>query len=205
MLNFAAGEMGALPALLIPILVINKGWPYWLALPLTLVGAATIGGLTEALVIRPLSRGPRLTMLVATIALAQALFGFSLLIPRGGDLTGKPFPTPFDWRLTIGTLVLGPGQLLILIVAPLCALGVTLFLRRSPLGRASRAAAENPEAARLAGVPTGRVSFSIWVIAGLLAGIGGRADRRHPPADAVRSRSDRRCCCGRSGRRCSAA
>ena len=171
-LNLAAGEMGALPALLIPILVINKGWPYWLALVLALVGAAAIGGLTESLVIRPLSRGPRLTMLVATIALAQALFGFSLLIPRGGDLTGKAFPTPFDWHLTIGTLVLGPGQLLILIVAPLCALAVTVFLRRSPLGRASRATAENPEAARLAGVPTGRVSFGIWVIAGLLAGVG---------------------------------
>jgi ABC-type branched-subunit amino acid transport system ATPase component/ABC-type branched-subunit amino acid transport system permease subunit len=171
-LNFAAGEMGALPALLIPILVINKGWPYWLALVLTLVGAATIGGLTESLVMRPLSRGPRLTMLVATIALAQALFGFSLLIPRGGDLTGKAFPTPFDWRLTIGTLVLGPGQLLIIFVAPLCAFGVTMFLRHNPLGRASRAAAENTEAARLAGVPTGRVSFVIWVIAGLLAGVG---------------------------------
>jgi ABC-type branched-subunit amino acid transport system ATPase component/ABC-type branched-subunit amino acid transport system permease subunit len=171
-LNFAAGEMGALPAILIPILVINKGWPYWLALPLALAGAATVGGLTERLVIRPLSRGPRLTMLVATIGLAHALFGLSLLIPRAGDLTGKAFPTPFDWRLTIGTLVLGPGQLLILIVAPLCALGVTLFLHRSPLGRASRAAAENPEAARLAGVPTGRVSFWIWVIAGLLAGVG---------------------------------
>jgi ABC-type branched-subunit amino acid transport system ATPase component/ABC-type branched-subunit amino acid transport system permease subunit len=171
-LNFAAGEMGALPALLIPILVINKGWPYWLALALTLVGAAAIGGLTESLVMRPLSRGPRLTMLVATIALAQALFGFSLLIPRGGDLTGKAFPTPFDWRLTIGTLVLGPGQILIIVVAPLCALAVTLFLRHNPLGRASRAAAENTEAARLAGVPTGRVSFVIWVIAGLLAGVG---------------------------------
>ena len=171
-LNFAAGEMGALPALLIPILVINKGWPYWLALALTLLGAATIGGLTEALVMRPLSRGPRLTTLVATIALAQALFGFSLLIPRGGDLTGKPFPTPFHWHLTVGTLVLGPGQILILIVAPLCALGVTLFLRHTSLGRASRAAAENTEAARLAGVPTSRVSFVIWVIAGLLAGIG---------------------------------
>ena len=91
-LNFAAGEMGALPALLMPILVINKGWPYWLALALTLLGAATIGGLTEAFVMRPLSRGPRLTMLVATIALAQVLFGFSLLIPRGGDLTGKAVP-----------------------------------------------------------------------------------------------------------------
>jgi ABC-type branched-subunit amino acid transport system ATPase component/ABC-type branched-subunit amino acid transport system permease subunit len=171
-LNFAAGEMGALPAILIPILVINKGWPYWLALLLALAGAATVGGMTERLVMRPLSRGPRLTMLVATIGLAQALFGFSLLIPRAGDLSGKSFPAPFDWRLTVGTLVLCPGQILIIIVAPLCALGVALFLHRSPLGRASRAAAENTEAARLAGVATGRVSLAIWIIAGLLAGIG---------------------------------
>jgi ABC-type branched-subunit amino acid transport system ATPase component/branched-subunit amino acid ABC-type transport system permease component len=171
-LNFAAGEMGALPAVLVPILVINHGWPYWFALPLTLLGAATIGGLTELLVIRPLSRGPRLTMLVATIGLAQALFGFSLLIPRSGDLTGKAFPTPFDWRLTVGSLVLSSGQVLILIVAPLCTLGVALFLRRSPLGRASRAAAENAEAARLSGVATGRVAQWIWVLAGLLAGVG---------------------------------
>ena len=43
-LNFAAGEMGALPAVLIPILVINNGWPYWLALPLALLGSMLLGG-----------------------------------------------------------------------------------------------------------------------------------------------------------------
>src|ERR671913_37293 len=81
-LNFSAGEMGALPAVLIPILVINNGWPYWLALVLALAGSLLLGGMTEAFVIRPLSRGPRLTMLVATIGLSQALFGINLLIPR---------------------------------------------------------------------------------------------------------------------------
>jgi ABC-type branched-subunit amino acid transport system ATPase component/ABC-type branched-subunit amino acid transport system permease subunit len=171
-LNFAAGEMGALPAVLIPILVISNGWPYWLALPLALAGSALLGGMTEAFVIRPMSRGPRLTMLVATIGLSQVFFGFNLLIPRGGDLTGKSFPVPFHWRLKIGTLVLGPGQLLILVAAPLCILALTLYLDRSPLGKASRASAENGEAARLAGVPIGRVSFTIWSIAGLFAGIG---------------------------------
>ncbi len=171
-LNFAAGEMGALPAVLIPILVINNGWSYWLALPLALAGATLLGGLTEAFVIRPLSRGPRLTMLVATIGLAQAFFGINLLIPRGGDLTGKAFPVPFDWHLTIGSLVLGPGQLLIAVAAPASILALTLYLDRSPMGKASRATAENGIAARLAGVPVGRVSFSIWCIAGLFAGVG---------------------------------
>jgi ABC-type branched-subunit amino acid transport system ATPase component/branched-subunit amino acid ABC-type transport system permease component len=171
-LNFATGEMGALPAVLIPILVINNNWPYWLALALALLGALVLSVATEAFVIRPLSRGPRLTMLVATIGLAQVFFGLNLLIPRGGELTGKAFPVPFDWRVTVGSLVLGPGQLLIIFVAPTCILALTWYLNRSPIGRASRAAAENADAAQLAGVPTGRVSMTIWGIAGLLAGIG---------------------------------
>jgi ABC-type branched-subunit amino acid transport system ATPase component/branched-subunit amino acid ABC-type transport system permease component len=171
-LNFATGEMGALPAVLIPILVLNNNWPYWLALLLALAGSITVSGAVEAFVIRPMSRGPRLTTLVATIGLAQVFFGLNLLIPRGGDLTGKAFPVPFDWRWKIGSLVLGPGQLQILIVAPLCIVLLTWYLNRSPLGKASRAVAENPEAAQLAGVPIGRVSFNVWVIAGLLAGVG---------------------------------
>jgi ABC-type branched-subunit amino acid transport system ATPase component/ABC-type branched-subunit amino acid transport system permease subunit len=171
-LNFSAGEMGALPAVLIPILVISNGWPYWLALPLALAGSTLLGGMVESFVIRPMSRGPRLTMLVATIGLAQVFFGINLLIPRGGDLTGDAFPVPFDWHLTVGDLVLGPGQLLILVATPLCIGALTLYLDRSPLGRASRASAENGEAARLAGIPIGRVSFSIWAIAGLFAGVG---------------------------------
>ena len=50
-LNFAAGEMGALPAVLIPILVINNSWPYWLALSLSLLGALVLSVATEAFVI----------------------------------------------------------------------------------------------------------------------------------------------------------
>jgi ABC-type branched-subunit amino acid transport system permease subunit/ABC-type branched-subunit amino acid transport system ATPase component len=170
-LNLAAGEMGALPAFFVPLLVLNHGWPYWVTLLLTLVGAALLGGAIEFLVIRRLARAPRLTMLVATIGLAQVLLGLGTLIPSAGNVAGQRYPTPFSSRITIGSLVLGPGQLMILATVPLVTLALISFLRRSPLGRASRAAADNPEAAQLAGVPTARVSFAIWTIAGLLAGI----------------------------------
>jgi ABC-type branched-subunit amino acid transport system ATPase component/ABC-type branched-subunit amino acid transport system permease subunit len=171
-LNLAAGEMGALPALLIPILVINHGWPYWPTLVISLAAAALLGGLIEFLVIRRLHRATRLTAMVATIGIAQVLFGITFIIPRAGELTGKQYPTPFNWRLSTGPLVLGPGQLLIAIVVPLSVIGLTWFLRRSRIGRASRASAENAEAAQLAGVPTSRVAFVVWSLAGLLAGLG---------------------------------
>ena len=170
-LNLAAGEMGALPAFFVPLLVLTHGWPYWVALPLALAGSAAVGALIEFLVIRRIERAPRLTMLVATIGLAQVLLGLATLIPSAGSVAGRSYPTPFSTRVQIGSLSVGPGQLLILGVVPLTTAALMLFLRRSPLGRASRAAADNAEAAQLAGVPTAKVSLTIWTIAGLLAGL----------------------------------
>lgn len=170
-INFAHGEMGALPAVLIPIFVLNLEWPYYVALILALVASAALGGLFEFTIVRPLRNASRLTVLVATIGAAQLLFFAGALLPKGGDLAGKRYPTPFDNSITIGTLVLGPGDLTILVAVPILTIALALFLARSKLGKASRAAAENIDAARLAGVPVERVSLAIWAIAGLLAGI----------------------------------
>lgn len=170
-INFAHGEIGALPALLVPIFVLNLGWPYAAALLLALVSAAALGGLFEFTIVRPLRNASRLTVLVATIGAAQLLFFAGALLPKGGDLYGKSYPTPFDAVVTIGTLRIGAGDLTILVAVPLLAIGLALFLARSKLGKASRASAENSDAALLAGVPVERVSLAIWAIAGLLAGV----------------------------------
>ena len=170
-INFAHGEMGALAALMIPIFALNLGWPYAIALVIALLVAAAVGGLFEFLVIRPLRSASRLTVLVATIGASQLLFFGGALLPKGGDIVGKIYPTPFDWRVTLGKLILGPGQLTILVAVPILTIALTLFLGRSRLGKASRASAENTDAARLAGVPIDRVSFAVWTAAGLLAGV----------------------------------
>lgn len=170
-INFAHGEMGALPAVLIPIFVLNLGWPYFIALTLALLASAVLGGLFEFTIVRPLRNASRLTVLVATIGAAQLLFFAGALLPKGGDLAGKRYPTPFGKTVTIGSLVLGPGDLTILVAVPILTIALALFLGRSKLGKASRASAENIDAARLAGVPVERVSFAIWSIAGLLAGV----------------------------------
>ena len=170
-INFAHGEMGALASLMIPIFALNLGWPYALALTIALLVAAAVGGLFEFLVIRPLRSASRLTVLVATIGASQLLFFGGALLPKGGDIVGKIYPTPFDWRITIGKLLLGPGQLTILVAVPILTIALALFLGRSRLGKASRAAAENTDAARLAGVPIDKVSLAVWTAAGLLAGV----------------------------------
>jgi len=171
-INFAHGEMGALPASLIPIFVLNLGWPYPIALALALIASGVLGGAFEFSIVRPLRKASRLTVLVATIGAAQLLFFASALLPKGGsDLAGRSYPTAFQTTIKIGDLTITAGDLTILIAVPILTIALAAFLGRSRLGKASRACAENADAARLAGIPADRVSFAIWTIAGLLAGI----------------------------------
>ena len=168
-INFAHGEMGALAATIMPVAVILWGWPYWVALAVSLAAAAGAGAATELVVIRKLTKAPRLIVLVATIGASQLFYAAGALIPKE-DIGSGIFPTPFHTTWTIGSLRLTSGHLLILIAAPLLTAGVALFLRRTKVGLASRAAAENSDAARLAGIPVNRISLVVWTIAGLLAG-----------------------------------
>src|SRR5262249_27873157 len=56
-----------------------------------------------------------------------------------------------------------------LFLSPLFVLGIALFLKRSRFGLAIRAAAANPEAARMSGIFASRMSTLTWAIAGALA------------------------------------
>ena len=168
-LNFAHGEIGALAAIVIPVLVANRGWPYWAALAVAIGIAVASGAAIELLVIRRLERAPRLVVLVATIGAAQVFFFFNALVPKVGELASRPYPTPFSASVTVGDLRLGSGHLLILALVPVITAGLALFLRATKVGLGARAAAENMDAARLAGIPVGRISLYVWVLAALLA------------------------------------
>src|SRR4029453_9975868 len=50
--NFAQGDLGAVPATLGVMLVVAWGWSYWLGLAVGLAGALVLGGLVEMLIIR---------------------------------------------------------------------------------------------------------------------------------------------------------
>ncbi len=64
-------------------------------------------------------------------------------------------------RLTLGTLI-----------ALAVAAAVWYLLNRTPFGRHVYATGDDPEAARLSGIDTRRVLFSVYTIAGLICGIG---------------------------------
>src|SRR5690606_5046628 len=66
-----------------------------------------------------------------------------------------------------------PDHLLILGVCAALVVGVHLFLRKSKIGKAMRAMADNPVLARVSGIDTERVILWTWLIGSGLAAAAG--------------------------------
>ena len=173
-INFAAAGMGAVPAVFGVLLIVNKGWSWYIAFPLALVGGALAGGLTDYVVIRRFANAPRLILTVVTIGVSQFFAFLALYVPRwiGAKNAGfiSKIDTPFrphrfnlGNRVFYGDFVFAPIFVLVLIIA------LTLFFRYTRIGIALRASAENADRASLLGIPVRRVGTVAWVIAGLFA------------------------------------
>ena len=170
-INFAQADLGQVPAVLAVLCVLDQGWNWYLAAAAGLAAAATLGFLTEALVIRRFFRAPRLVLTVATIGVAEVLIGGALFLPRAfGDLRVAPrLEPPFTVRFTLGGVVFGANDVLTMLAVPVCFVLLGLFLRRSSLGIAVRAAAERADRAATLGIPVKRLHSVVWVLAAVLA------------------------------------
>jgi branched-chain amino acid transport system permease protein len=167
LVNFAQGDM-AMFSTYIAWTLMNAGLPFWIAFAVTLV-VSFLGGLAiERIVIRPVENAPVLAAVVVTIGL---LLIFNALAGWLFTYTLQEFPSPFPDRPLFGALMT---------TQDLGVIGVTLvmlvllyaFFRFTPTGLAMRAAAQNPESARLCGIRVGRMLAIGW---GLAAAIGATA------------------------------
>jgi ABC-type branched-subunit amino acid transport system permease subunit len=167
-LNFSQGQLGVVGAVFMVKLYYDFGIEYWVALVVALALAAAAGAGSELLLRRLFTR-PRVLVMVATIGLSQVLYLFTVLPFVRPKKLSLPFPVPIDLSFTLDGYRFTPGQVLTLIVAPMVAIALALFIRLSPWGLAMRATAENADSARLSGVWVRRTSTITWVIAGLLS------------------------------------
>ena len=169
--NFAQGDLGALPAVLSVMLVVAWGWSYWFGLVVGLVASVVLGVLVEGLIIRRFFTAPRLVLTVATIGLAQVLAGGALFLPRafGDDAFGTRLPQPFDASFEFGGVTFNANDIFTMIVVPICLVLLALFLQRSTVGVAILGAAERADRAFTLGIPVKRLHTIVWVVASVLA------------------------------------
>jgi ABC-type branched-subunit amino acid transport system permease subunit len=167
-LNFAQGQLGVVAAVFLAKLHSDFHINYWVALVVALGLAAGAGAVCE-LTLRRIFNRPRVLVMVATIGLSQVLFLFTALpFVRPKNLS-RPFPVPINWTFTIDKFTFTPGEVLTLIVAPIVAIALALYIKYSSWGLAMRAMSENADSARLSGIWVRRTSTVAWTLAGVLS------------------------------------
>ncbi len=169
-INFAQGEMATLSAYIAWTLTFNHGWGYWPAAAAALVLSFVGGVATHRVVIRPVERGTVLRVVVVTIGLLVAINGF-ILWEWGGE--PKFLESPFGTDIyEIGGVFITAHDLGTICVILGIVLLLWLLFRFTKLGLALRAAAVNPDEARLVGV---RVTWMLALGWGLAAALGAVA------------------------------
>jgi ABC-type branched-subunit amino acid transport system ATPase component/ABC-type branched-subunit amino acid transport system permease subunit len=168
-INFAHGQIGAFGSAFFGLAAVKWHVPYWVAFPLALVVSGMTGAAAETGVVRRLRNAPRLMSIVATLGVGQFLVVFAAVI-NGTASAGSLYPQP-SWLpvFNVGALRVTQAYSGMLFLSPLFVLGIALFLKRSRFGLGIRAAAANPEAARMSGIFASRMSSLAWAIAGALS------------------------------------
>lgn len=171
--NFAQGDLGAAPAVLVFLLLTEWGWPYPLAAVGGAIAALVLGAVVEVGVVRRFFRAPRLVLTVATIGLAQVLTGLAFLLPRWfgveGSFVAPRIDDPFELRFEIGNTIFRGNSVVAFVVAPVAIGALAWFLQRTRAGVAIRASADRSDRAALLGIPVKRLQTVVWAVAALLA------------------------------------
>ena len=113
--------------------------------------------------------GLRVPAIVATLGTLSLYRGFAFLLAGGKQVTLTDLPAGYTDPAS--AVVLGVPAFLLLAVAIVAVTGVAL--RQTRFGRQVYAVGSNPEAAEVLGIRARLVTFSVFSVCGLLAGIGG--------------------------------
>jgi branched-chain amino acid transport system permease protein len=182
-INFAQAQIGAAPAMLGILLMKLEHWPYPIALAVTVLTAAALGFLIEVAFIRRFAKAPRLVLMIATVGLSLVVALLQLLVPTlifgvklhglgGRTVDSVPPTTPFSRiHFDVGGVRFGGNVLVIAVVTGLTVAALTIFFRRSNVGLAIRAAAENADRALLMGISVRRLSTVVWMLAAVLSAL----------------------------------
>jgi branched-chain amino acid transport system permease protein len=169
-LNFAQGEIAGLSTFL-AWSMLQVGLPWWAALPLIVVLSFGLGVALERVFLRPVERASHLNQVIVTLAL---LLGINAATGLIWGFQAKRIDTLFgDGTLRLGSAVVTAQQLGMAAVLVLVMVVLYAFFRYTPVGLRMRAAAANPDSARLLGIRVGWLLAVGWGMAAALGALAG--------------------------------
>ena len=170
--NFAQGGMLMITTFIASSVISSSG-SYWLGFAVALVCGLVLGAVVERVLIRRVEGGPPLNAVIVALGLLILLQASAGMI--WGN-TPRSFPPAFSIRGydVGGTRVLfAPNDTFTVLVVIAVAVGLGALFRGTAIGLKMRAAAFQPEVARMLGVRVGRMFTLGWALAALVGSLAG--------------------------------
>ncbi len=168
-IDLSVGSLVALSAVLTAFLIRSAGGIA--ASPMTMLGcslaaiaACGLVGAFSGMMITLF----RIPPFIATLAMMQVASGIAFIIAKGQSI--YEIPASFTWLGRGAALLSLPNAVVLMLIIYAVA---HVFMARAALGREIYAVGGNPEAARLSGINTRRTLLFVYIVSGLVAGIGG--------------------------------
>jgi branched-chain amino acid transport system permease protein len=163
--HFAHGHLYMIGAYLLYIFLVMWGINYWVALLICMAALAVAGVVVERAVYRPLRGQPAINTFIAAIGLILVLE----TLVRGIQPKALSVPKPIDRTLQFGGISMEAQRLIVIIGAIVLIILLQLFIKRTRLGTAIEAVAQDREGASLVGINVNRISALTFAIATALA------------------------------------
>jgi branched-chain amino acid transport system permease protein len=168
-INFAQGEM-AMVSTYIAWALIGAGMNYALAVAIA-VAAAFAGGIAvERALIARVARSEHINVVIVMLGLLIVLNAIAGWI---WGYTPKGFPTPFAGTFNLNGITFAWHQLAMVAMLGIVVVALQALLLRTPIGLRMRAAAINPDSARLVGIDPGAMMALGWGLAAVIGAIAG--------------------------------
>src|SRR5918994_7005145 len=144
-----------------------------LILAISMVACGTLNTMIERVAYRPLRNAPKLAPLITAVGFSFILQNVGLLWLGGSHTSVPDLIDSQDNFFTILGVNISHGDVLAAVVTIPLVIVLVRFISQSRIGRAMRATAQDPEAARLMGINVDTTISFTFLLGGLMAGAAG--------------------------------
>ena len=144
---------------------------FWIAAVLATLTVAAVGALAERLLLRQLP-GDQLAQVLVTLGLSFMAADFCLMV-WGGDPLNVATPDGLGGFARVGSAVFPMYRIAVIAIAIVVAVGLWVMIERTRLGAMIRAGVDDPDMARVVGIPVSQLFTIVFALGAGLAAFAG--------------------------------
>lgn len=176
LINFAHGDILMIGSYIV-LVCLSFGIPFIPALVISIVFCAILGVLIDFFAYRPLRNAPKISALITAIGMSFLLESVALIVfganPRVINTNTIPSFLSADSNIKLGAINISILTIFVIAITLICMYVLNLFIKKTKLGKATRAVSQDTGAAKLMGINVNLTIAITFAIGSGLGALGG--------------------------------